>query len=525
MVRVKIRPAKNRSNENNMTGENVSYSISLKDYFSKVISDAENKAKQFEGTIGDIDKSLIDIAKSAGIAFGVYEAINFGNEILDITTKLETLNNVINYTSVDTADAAKNHQFLNRIIDDMKLPLIETTEGFSKLNATMMGSKLAGEETRKIFEGVSIASTAMHLSAEDQKLVFLALSQMMSKGTVSAEELRGQLAERLPGALKLAADAMGVTQAQFQAMMKDGDVVSSEFLPKFAAKLKETFEGAIPNAVKSLQALRTENENTWLKLKADIGEASIPIIHNILSISSGTADLMRDIAKFKGVILVVVGSMAAYWLATTGLTTALGALMAAQTALNSIMLLNPYGVALVAIGLLVAAVWDLTKANAALYAQYEHNLDNSIIKAKEDEIKVVNELADSYIKNGMAAKRAREMVLADEKEILRAQIERINATRDKTGLAAARARLSVLSRTDLFDKKNNVAEIVKKSKDSDTAKVKGTSHTTVNMTINKLVETIMLTTNNFTESKAKIKEEVAKALMEAAMDAQILSRG
>ena len=41
----------------------------------------------------------------------------------------------------------------------------------------------------------------MGLSADQTSGVLLALQQMISKGTVQAEELRGQLGERLPGAL------------------------------------------------------------------------------------------------------------------------------------------------------------------------------------------------------------------------------------------------------------------------------------------------------------------------------------
>lgn len=508
-----------------MTGENVAYSISLKDYFSKVISDAEAKAQHMEGTINNLGNELRELASIAGIAFGIYEVVNFGEEVLDVTTKLETLNNVINYTSIDTADAAKNHEFLNRIITDMRLPLIETTEGFSKLNATMMGTKLAGEETRKIFEGVSIGATAMHLSAEEQSGVFLALSQMMSKGKVSAEELRGQLAERLPGALKIAADAMGVTQAKLGDMMKDGELVSAEFLPKFAAELRKTFEGAIPKAVLSLQALRTENANTWLKMKAEIGEASIPMIHNTLEFSKTLADLVKTLYDLRGVILAAAAGWAVYYGATVVMPAVLLAVKNAQLALNTAMLANPY---LILTGLVVTLILQLKELydwNEKLYAQYNENMDNSIIKAKQDEIKAVNDLADAYAKK-MPIDKARRQALMDELEIQNAVLAQIESSAGKFGLAAQQARVSVLSRKDIFSNTSIIkpTELIK-SKDKDTARVKGTSHTTVNMTINKLVETLNFVTNNLPESASKIKEEVAKALMEAAMDAQILARG
>ena len=41
-----------------------------------------------------------------------------------------------------------------------------------------------------------------------------ALAQMASKGTVSMEELRQQLGDRLPGALGLAAKGLGITEQE-----------------------------------------------------------------------------------------------------------------------------------------------------------------------------------------------------------------------------------------------------------------------------------------------------------------------
>jgi len=80
----------------------------------------------------------------------------------------------------------------------------------------------------------------------------------------------------------------------------------------------------------------------------------------------------------------------------------------------------------------------------------------------------------------------------------------------------------------LFNKTEKLAppdKLEKLAKDPDTARVKGTSHTTVNMTINKLIEKLVFLTNNMPESTAKIKEEVTKVLLEAAADAQVLMRG
>ena len=60
------------------------------------------------------------------------------------------------------------------------------------------------------------------MSADDSNGVMLALSQMMSKGKVSSEELRLQMGERLPVALQAMAKAAGVSISGLDKLMKEG---------------------------------------------------------------------------------------------------------------------------------------------------------------------------------------------------------------------------------------------------------------------------------------------------------------
>lgn len=60
---------------------------------------------------------------------------------------------------------------------------------------------------------------------------------MVSKGKVQAEEMRGQLGERLPGAYQAAARAMGKTTEEFSKMMEDGELVAEDLLPKLSVEL------------------------------------------------------------------------------------------------------------------------------------------------------------------------------------------------------------------------------------------------------------------------------------------------
>ena len=114
-------------------------------------------------------------------------------------------------------------------------------EAFIKFRAAAKGSNLTLEETRDIFDGVTMSLGIMGSSVEDTKGALRALEQMILKGKVQAEEIRGQLGERLPGAYRILAESMGMTTEQLSKQLELGNVYAEEVLPKFSKRLKEVY--------------------------------------------------------------------------------------------------------------------------------------------------------------------------------------------------------------------------------------------------------------------------------------------
>ena len=134
------------------------------------------------------------------------------------------------------------------------LELVATQRGFATISASAKGTALQGKAVTEIFNAVANASGALSLSADETNSVFLAFSQIISKGKVQAEELRGQIGERLPGAVNIASRALGVTNQELDKMLEKGEVLADDFLPKFARELNKTFSKDAINNSNSLTA-------------------------------------------------------------------------------------------------------------------------------------------------------------------------------------------------------------------------------------------------------------------------------
>ena len=184
--------------------------------------------------------------------------------IFETTKELMSLDGAMKLVTKTTENFANQQVFLQRISEAYGVEISALQKQFTQFYVSA-SDKISGTAIQNIFESVAKSSAKMGLSVESQDRAFLALNQMMSKGTVTAEELRGQLGEALPGAFGIMARAMGVTEKQLGKMMKDGKVIASEVLPLFAKELEKTYGVENVKRVDNLAAAQTRFSNAWKK--------------------------------------------------------------------------------------------------------------------------------------------------------------------------------------------------------------------------------------------------------------------
>lgn len=168
------------------------------------------------------------------------------------------------------ATAGKELEYIREVTNRLGLQLNETATSYARFSASARGTSLEGEGVRKIFESVSKASAVMGLTADETQGALRALEQMMSKGTVQAEELRGQLGDRLPGAMQIAARSMGVTTQELQKMVAEGEVLANDFLPKFARQLEQELGGGAEAAGQRMAAAVNRMNNSFQNLSQEV---------------------------------------------------------------------------------------------------------------------------------------------------------------------------------------------------------------------------------------------------------------
>jgi tape measure domain-containing protein len=220
-------------------------------------------------------------------------------EMIDASLKMEQITSSLKAVTGSSQGAAVAFDYVRSESQRLGLNLESTGLAYAKFAAATKNTTLEGEGARKVFSGVSEAVTALKLSGESANGIFLALSQMMSKGKISAEELSGQLGERLPGAVKLTADAMGLTTQELLKQMQEGKLMSADVLPKLAEQLHKTYGSAAVEAAEGGQAAINRMNNAMFETKATVGDAIMPVF----------ADMAQGISLLAPYITAFVGGL------------------------------------------------------------------------------------------------------------------------------------------------------------------------------------------------------------------------
>ncbi|MFZ5762831.1 MAG: tape measure protein [Thermodesulfobacteriota bacterium] len=231
---------------------------------------------------GDLDalgkkgqQTFWTIANSAKVAAAVAATTLAGREIVQSTIGMERFENSLKSATGSSMQATREMAFVREEANRLGLELMATGKGFVTIAASAKGTELAGQGVRDIFSATSEAAAVLGLSADETNGALLAISQMISKGKVSAEELRGQLGERLPGAFQIAARAMGVTTQELDKMLQKGEIVATDFLPKFAAEMHKTFGPDLSTAAGRSEAAFNRLKNSITDLKVAIGNSGL----------------------------------------------------------------------------------------------------------------------------------------------------------------------------------------------------------------------------------------------------------
>ena len=205
----------------------------------------------------------------------------------------------------DTNTYAKSQEFLSQTSKDLAIPQDVITRQFTALTASVKGAGHSVEDAEKVFESIASGIRGTGGSLEDMKAAMTATAQVFSKGKVSAEELRQQLGERLPGAFTIFAESMGKTPAELDKALEQGKVTLDDFM-KFSQTLFEKYGENAKILAQGPEAAGDRLATAMSELKDIVGKTIIPIG---AAFQESFSSMINQIANSEEALLLLSGTL------------------------------------------------------------------------------------------------------------------------------------------------------------------------------------------------------------------------
>ncbi|HGX0624582.1 TPA: tape measure protein [Escherichia coli] len=270
---------------------------SLRETLNKLRS--QTKATSINNTSDAFNNLASNAIKLSGAFYSVMGALNAYKAIMNAGLKRDSAQRAAKFVLGDKASEAET--FIRGLADKTGLNISEGLSSYAKFAAGAQGS-MSQDETQQLFGNATAMSRLMGLSNDELNGILKAFEQMASKGKIQAEELRGQLGDRMAGAFKLFAEALGMTATELDKAMKDGKVLSADTLPKVAKQMGLMIDkaGGWAEVAKSTQTALGKLANNWDDTMVKIFSGSQDELNGFLSSLSGLLNEMGMSSSIAG---------------------------------------------------------------------------------------------------------------------------------------------------------------------------------------------------------------------------------
>ncbi|HAW9367991.1 TPA: tape measure protein, partial [Escherichia coli] len=233
------------------------------------VREAIAKAKGHTSTSINGDKAANSLdnlssaaVKTAGAFISMQAVLASYQKIMEIGLQRASAERSIDF--VFDKDAGQVKEFTKSLAQTTGLDIAELQSQFAGFGASAKES-MGIQGSEELFRNMIGYSRLMGRSEEEIKRALTALSQMASKGQIMSEELKGQLAEAVPGMVQVFAKATGKSEQELFDAMKKGALKSADTLQKVTQELNKqiTAKGGWEAISGSTQAQLGNLKNSW----------------------------------------------------------------------------------------------------------------------------------------------------------------------------------------------------------------------------------------------------------------------
>lgn len=296
------------------------------DEFDRAFAAAQQRISRLRAELKGAPEEIDAVGKKAdwllqgmkGLA-GAFTSVELARQFVLVNIELENIERSFIAVTGSTAKANQEMEYARSVANRLGVDVLATARSYSDLMAATKGTSVEGEITRQVFESVTRSMAIAGRTSAETAGALNALSQMASKGVVQMEELRGQLGDRLPGALGATAEGLGITTAALIKLVESGQMTAEELFPALASGLEKLYGKAAPTETMSQRWAHFKNgivetfgavadTGVWEVLGAvltGVTEVVMILATGLTTVSAGFFALVKAVAATTAALLTL----------------------------------------------------------------------------------------------------------------------------------------------------------------------------------------------------------------------------
>lgn len=409
----------------------------------------------------------------AGLGAAGYALYQFSQGAVANELKLLSMREQLLSLSGSTVTMKEDLQNVIEVSNRFGISFEKVVDNFRDFVLAARGTSLEGAGVKRLFEDIMAISGKLSFPEKQTEDFLNFTSRAVAKGQINWGEMRRELTRIIPNSPEIAQRALGMDADSMKRAFDRGQIIASQFFPKFAAQIMKDFNIDKTTPVDNLRATINRLKTEWSLFNntmdqtfgfSDSTEKWTQRLTNALSflrdniitvtaalagfgtavtlafafptIIAGLAGASRGLMLF-GTTLASIGSL----LVSGGLMGGVRALTAAMTTLSLVTLATPIGW-LIRLGLAVGGGYlAFTQLNSSLTTNQEKLVTakqslGDYIKGLEDSVKTARELNEEIAKTKVSqaaeevakaqkAKAAAETAIKDTEEKIKAVMKRM----------------------------------------------------------------------------------------------------
>lgn len=458
-----------------MASNNLEYTLRLKDLFSKTMQGAANQVKGLDGKMSSLKQSMSGLGTMVAGAFSVGAVVSFGKAVIDSLKNYEyfhaSLKTMLNGNTL-AANALEG-----QLINLAKTTPFELTEVQQATKQLLAYGFKAGDVVQTMR---TLGDVSSGIGAPLGDIAYL-YGTLKTSGRVTLMDLR-QFAGRGIPIYETLAKRLKTTTDGINKMVHDGKLGFKDIEGAFKDMTKEggQFFNLMEDQSKTVGGRLSNLSDSWEQLKVNIGKSQTGIINSTVTFVSDFINSLNTLMDAQNKMDEAFKRSAlkmTFWEKLQG---------------------NKQG--------MPAMINEMTAYQMKLQAISDSNIANDL---KAFAIKKELNKLDKERASGSISLREYELkaaLLGGAVNSVKG-LQSINSMKENKNLGGESAGLEGSKSTS-------------KSLGTGT-EVTGQRPQAINISINKLVESLNVNSTNITEGTAKIKELVSKAILEAVNDVNL----